>query len=406
MSRPYDLILLGATGFTGRLVAEYLIENYGTGDTLRWAMAGRNRDKLERVRRELTEADLPLLVADAQDAASLDALTQQARVLCTTVGPYAKYGSEVVASCVRSGTHYCDLCGEVQWIRRMIDRHHAEAKAKALRIVHCCGFDSLPSELGVHYLQQQARERTGQYCTEIKTGLKAASGGFSGGTIASLANVLAEAEDDRSIYQVLLDPYSLNPAAERHGSDGPDLRTVAYDADFGSWKCPFVMAGINTRVVRRSHALLGWPYGTDFRYSECTLTGDGLAGRLKAYLTSIPLGLLMAAKPGTLTKKLLDRFAPQPGEGPSAQARKKGFWVYDLVGIPPDGSQLNARVSGDRDPGYGSTSKMLAEAALCLAQDELPPHYGVITPAYAMAESLLPRLRERAGLKFRIREKD
>ena len=404
MSRPYHIILLGATGFTGRLVAEYLLQAYGADGDLKWAMAGRDRAKLERVRKELTEQDIPLLVADARDPASLDDLTRQAKVLCTTVGPYAKYGSEVVASCVRMGAHYCDLSGEVPWMRRMIDAHHAAAAEKQLRIVHSCGFDSIPSEMGVHYLQQQAKARTGTYCTEIKTGLKGASGGISGGTIASLTNVLAEAEQDRRIYKILFNPYSLNPEDQQDGTDDPDLRTVAYDADFGSWKCPYVMAGINTRIVRRSQALLGRPYGADFRYSECMLTGDGLGGRLKAYATSLPLAILMKAKPGSFAKKLVDRFLPDPGEGPSAKERENGFWVYDLVGRLPDGQLLRARVKGDRDPGYGSTSKMLAEAAVCLAKDELPACYGVITPAAAMGEKLLPRLQERAGLTFRLRE--
>lgn len=406
MSRTYDLILLGATGFTGRLVAEYLLRTYGVDKALKWAMAGRDRAKLERVRRELDAETIPLLVADVRDSAALDALTRETKVLCTTVGPYAKYGSEVVASCVRSGTHYCDLCGEVQWIRRMIDAHHATAEEKKLRIVHCCGFDSIPSELGVVYLQQQARERTGSYCTEIKTGLKGASGGFSGGTVASLTNVLAEAEQDRGIYKLLFNPYSLNPADQQAGPDDPDLRTVAYDPDFGSWKCPFVMAGINTRVVRRGQALLGRPYGPDFKYSECMLTGAGFAGRLKAYATSLPLALLMGAKPGSFAKKLIDWFAPKPGQGPSAKERESGFWVYDLVGRLPDGRLLRARVKGDRDPGYGSTSKMLAEAAICLAQDDLPERYGVITPTVAMGETLLTRLRDRAGLSFRMQERE
>jgi short subunit dehydrogenase-like uncharacterized protein len=406
MSRPYDIVILGATGFTGRLVADYLLRSYGTDGDLTWAMAGRDHAKLDRVRRELTSEDVPLLVADVRDPASLDDLTRQTKVLCTTVGPYAKYGSEVVASCVRMGAHYCDLSGEVPWMRRMIDAHHAAAAAKKLRIVHSCGFDSIPSEMGVLYLQQQAKKQTGTYCTEIKTGLKGASGGFSGGTIASLTNVLAEAEQDRRIYKILFNPYSLNPEDQQEGPDGPDLRTVAYDADFGSWKCPFLMASINTRIVRRSQALLGRPYGADFQYSECMLTGAGWAGRVKAYVTSIPLALLMGAKPGSLARKLIDWFLPKPGEGPSAKERENGFWVYDLVGRLPDGQLLRARVKGDRDPGYGSTSKMLAEAAICLAKDELPEQYGVITPAAAMGEPLLKRLQERAGLTFRMRDKN
>lgn len=401
--RPYELVVLGATGFTGRLVAEYLLKKYGVGDSLRWAMAGRNQEKLERVRAELGNQNIPLEVADTLDAASLDALTQKTRVVCTTVGPYATYGSEVVASCVRSGTHYCDLTGEVPWIRRMIDAHHDEAFAKKLKIVHCCGFDSIPSDMGVFWLQKQAQEHYQTYCRHIKTGVKAAKGGFSGGTIASLTNVLAEAEADKSIYGILFNPYSLNPEGEREGPDQSDLRTVTYDEDFGSWTCPFVMAAINTKIVRRGHALRRYPYGKDFRYEEVTLTGRGTSGRLKGWLTSLPLGILMKAKPGSSAKRLLDWFAPKPGQGPDKKARESGFWVYDQVGILPDGTRLKSRIKGDRDPGYGSTSKMLAEAAVCLAQDELSDTYGSLTPASAMGDALLERIQVNAGVELRFR---
>ncbi len=238
MIRNYHLILLGATGFTGRLVAQYLLQTYGVDKELKWAMAGRNMEKLKKVRSELGDEAIPLLQADALNAASLDALTQQTKVLCTTVGPYAKYGSEVVASCVRSGTHYCDLTGEVQWMRRVIDTHHEEAAQKEVKIVHCCGFDSIPSDMGVFWLQQQAKAKTGSYCQHIKTGLKASSGGFSGGTVASLLNVLVEAEADKSIYKILGNPYGLNPSDAQHGPDQPDLRSVKFDPQFQRWKAP------------------------------------------------------------------------------------------------------------------------------------------------------------------------
>ena len=402
--RPYDVVIMGATGFTGRLVADYLLKTYGVNKDVKWAMAGRNLDKMQLVRSELGNEEIPLIQADSFDASSLDAMTQQTKVLCTTVGPYAKYGDETVASCVRSGTHYCDLTGEVQWIRRMIDAHHAEASAKKLKITHCCGFDSIPSDIGVYWLQQQAQELTGMHCQHIKTGVKAAKGGFSGGTIDSLLNVMDEAQKDKSIYGILFNPYSLNPEGEQQGPDRGDLRAVKYDEHFQSWKCPFVMASINTRVVRRGHALRGFPYGKDFRYDEVTLTGDGFSGKVKGYMTSIPLGIVMSAKPGTLSRWLVDRFTPDAGEGPDKKTRETGFWVYDQVGLLPDGRIIKSRIKGDRDPGYGSTSKMLAEAAVCLAQDDLPEMYGVVTPASAMGDALLQRLQERAGLSFAIKE--
>ncbi len=402
--RPFDLILLGATGFTGRLVAEYLLKAYGLEGKLKWAIAGRNLDKLQRVRGELGEERIPLLHADSLDPASLDALTVQTKVLCTTVGPYAKYGSETVASCVRNGTHYCDLAGEVPWMRRMIDAHHEEANAKKLRIVHTCGYDSIPSDMGVYFLQKKAMDTRGAYCTHIKAGVRASKGGFSGGTVASLVNVVEEAEQDKRIYGLMADPYSLNPAEMREGPDQRDLRSVVFDEDFQRWKAPFVMSFINTRVVRRGHALRGRPYGEDFRYEEFMLSGTGLSGRLTGYAMALPMALMRQIKPGTLARKLFDRITPDPGQGPDKEARESGFWIFDLIGLLPDGEKLYARVKGQGDPGYKSTSQMLAESAICLAKDELPAQYGVTTPATAMGDALLQRLQDNAGLSFRLKE--
>ncbi len=402
--RSFHLVLYGATGFTGRLVAEYLLKHYGVGRDLRWAMAGRNLEKLNRIGRELGHDDIPLITADSNDPAALDQMTSQTKVICTTVGPYARYGSELVASCMRNNTHYCDLAGEVPWIRKMIDKYHEAAQKSQIRIVHCCGFDSIPSEMGVFFLQQQAKEQHGHFCSHIKTGVKAAKGGMSGGTIASLTHVLEEAENEKELYKLLFDPYGLNPDHLRSGPDHRDLSSVAYDPHFSSWVCPFVMASINTRIVRRGHALLARPYGEHFRYDEFILTGKGVSGCLKAYATAIPTGLMMRAKPGTLTKKLMDWVSPKPGEGPSRDKRERGFWVFDFLGLLPDGGKMLARVKGDMDPGYGSTSKMLGEAAVCLAMDDLSDQYGVITPVVAMGQNLLTRLQENAGLTFRVKD--
>ncbi|NND08190.1 MAG: saccharopine dehydrogenase, partial [Saprospiraceae bacterium] len=352
-SRPFDLILLGASGFTGKLVAEYLIKQYSTYEDLRWAMAGRNREKLIRTQREIGGEHIPIILADSVDQDSIDTLTAQTRVLCSTVGPYAKYGSITVASCVANGTHYCDLTGEVPWIRRMIDLHHTSAIQKEVRIVHCCGYDSIPSELGVHYLQQKALQDHGKHCTQVKTGIKASKGGLSGGTIASMTHMLEEAERDKSIYGLLFNTYGLNPRGMQEGPDQTDLRKAMYDHDFKSWKSPFIMAAINTRIVRRGHALLDHPFGRDFRYDEFVLTGDGVSGRLKAYVTALPMSVLARAKPGSVLMKLLGRFAPKPGEGPSRTARENGYWVFELLGTLPNGDQIKARVKGDMDPGYG-----------------------------------------------------
>ena len=388
-------------------MAEYLLERYGVDGSVRWAMAGRNDSKLAVVRDELgpSAGEVPILTADSHDRASLDALVRRTRVICTTVGPYAKYGSELVAACVGSGTHYCDLAGEVQWMRAMIDTHQGDAQDSGARIVHTCGFDSIPSDMGVRFMQAEAQKRFGTPFGEIKYRVKALRGGPSGGTVASLLNAVDEAGDDRAVARILADPYALNPPGQREGPDGRDQQTLLYDRDVGAWTAPFVMAGINTRVVRRTNALLGYPYGRDFRYSEATLMGDGVAGWMKAAATTGGLGAFMLAVQAAPLRRLLERTVlPAPGDGPNRQQRETGFFNIVLAGILDDGEVVTGRVTGDRDPGYGSTSKMLAESAVCLAQDELDVGGGFWTPASAMGDQLLKRLTGNAGLAFRIDE--
>ncbi len=402
--RKYDIIILGATGFTGKLVVEYLMMQYGISDTLRWAIAGRNPTKLEDVKKELGLVDLPVILVDINDGKALDIMTKSTKVVCTTVGPYARYGTGVVASCVKNHTHYCDLSGEVQWMKRMIDDYHHEAKNNQVRIVHSCGFDSIPSDLGVFYLQQEAIQRFQEYCYHIKCRVKAAKGGFSGGTFASLNNVLEEAAIDPKVKEVLLDPYGLNPEGMKEGRDKRDLGRVIFDKDLNSWISPFVMANINTKNVRRSHALKDFPYGKDFIYDEAVMTGRGISGKIKAWISTFGIGLMMNAKKGSFLKKILDRFLPDPGEGPDQKTREEGFFNFVLYGKLSSDRHLQARVIGDMDPGYGSTSKMLGESAVCLALDEeiLPDYYGVLTPSVAMGDALLKRLVRNAGITFRI----
>ena len=399
--RAYDVILWGATGFTGRLVAEYLVDNYGDKD-LSWAMAGRNQEKLLSVQKEIGAEQIPTIIADSLDRTALDAMTQQAKVICTTVGPYAKYGSPLVASCIESGTDYCDLTGEVQWMRKMIDQHHQSAKDKGVRIVHNCGFDSVPSDMGVYFLQNQLLEDHGEYAEHIKMRVKAMKGGMSGGTYASLSYVMEEAAEDQEVFKVLFDPYGLNPKDSPRGQDEPDLQKIIYDKDAKSWIAPFIMAAINTKVVRRSHALSGHQYGTSFKYDEAMLTGDGVVGKMKGYAIGAALGLLMAGKPGSMLKKLTDKVLPDPGEGPNKSQRDNGFYNLHFYGKMRDGSIHVAKVKGDRDPGYGSTSKMLAEAAICLAKDkeDCPSVSGILSPAVALAGPYLKRLSDNAGLTF------
>lgn len=406
-AREFDIIVWGATGFTGELVAKYLLRQYGVGGDVRWAIAGRSKDKLDalRVELDLNKEALETIVADSFDAGALAAMARRTHVVLTTVGPYALYGSELVEACVENGTHYCDLAGEVQWIRKMIDQHQARATQTGARIVHCCGFDSVPMDIGVWFLQEEAKQRFGEYCQSITMLVKATKGSASGGTVASLINLIEESRKDRSIARILVHPYSLNPEGEREGPDQRDQQKVIYNADAKSWTAPFVMAAVNTKVVRRSHALLGYPYGKDFRYQEAVMTGDGPAGWAKGAAMTAAIGSLVVGASFSATRKLLQKFVlPEPGEGPDAEMQQKGFFNLMQIGVLPNGERLRSRITGDQDPGYGSTSKMLSECAVCLAKDDIDVGGGVWTPASSMGKPLLERLQKNAGLSFEIRD--
>lgn len=399
--REFDVIVWGATGFTGRLVAGYLQRHFG--GQLRFAIAARNPDKLAQVAAEIGAQDVPRVIADSHDSESLHAMAARTRVICTTVGPYTLYGSQLVAACVANGTDYCDLAGEVPWIRRMIDTHHDAAQASGARIVPCCGFDSIPSDLGVWFIQQQALEQTGAPCVEVKYRVKAVKGTASGGTVASLMQVVEAARADRDVARVVRHPYSFNPPGERKGLDRPDQQGAVYDHDIEAWTAPFVMAAINTKVVRRTNALLDYPYGREFRYSESVITGPGVLGRAKALAIAASMGGLMLGAAFKPTRFMLSKFIlPKPGAGPSESQRVNGFFNIALIGRQADGTMLRAKVTADQDPGYGATSGMLAEAAVCLARDigRQTVGGGVWTPAAAMGSALITRLRARAGMSF------
>tara|TARA_B100001079_G_C16375609_1_gene499553 strand:- start:158 stop:1363 length:1206 start_codon:yes stop_codon:yes gene_type:complete len=400
MDRPYDIIVWGASGFTGRLVVDYMSKHQTTSN-LRWAVAGRNTNKLEEV---LSGREVQILQAESHDTESLEALVRQGRVILTTVGPYARYGSELVAACVRHGTHYCDLTGEVHWMHEMISKHQQEAKDSGARIVHTCGFDSIPSDIGVFYLQKQMQARHGVAAKHIKYRTISFSGGASGGTIDSMMAMMEKAKEDPSISKIIADPYALNDG--KKGLDEPDRMSPYFDEDFDSWVGPFIMAAINTRVVRRTNELLGGIYGTDFRYDEGTLSGKGAGGFFGATGVGIGTGALAGLASFSPTRSILKRVLPKPGEGPSKEARDKGFFEIELLGIHPNDTSKNikVRVKGDKDPGYGSTSKMIAESALALAQDDLDVGGGFWTPASAMGEALLKRLPEGAGVTFEVVE--
>ncbi|MES3024509.1 MAG: saccharopine dehydrogenase NADP-binding domain-containing protein [Pseudomonadota bacterium] len=405
MSSPahYDVIVFGATSFVGQILCRVLSEQCAGQFT--WAAAGRSQAKLEAVRAQLgaAGAGLPLIVADAASAADMRALCAQARLVVSTVGPYALYGEQLVQSCAAGGTDYCDLTGEVQWVRRMIERYEDTARATGARIVHCCGFDSIPSDLGVHFLQREARERFGQPCTSIKMRVKAMAGTVSGGTAASLVNIAKEAAADPALRRELADPYSICPPGHGFSARQNPAAGAEYDADFATWTAPFLMAGINTRVVHRSNALLEAAYGKDFTYDEATMAKGWLRAQgFTLGIGAFMLGLGVAPLRGVIEKRVL----PQPGEGPSLEAQAKGFFDFRFVGKTAQGQQLRVKVTGDRDPGYGSTAKMLAQAAACLLLDVPRSERGggFWTPATVFGDKLIARLEAHAGLRFSVLE--
>ncbi|MBW4331863.1 saccharopine dehydrogenase NADP-binding domain-containing protein [Stakelama sp. CBK3Z-3] len=386
--REFDLIVYGATGFTGRLVAEYLAATYSDG-SIRWAMAGRSAEKLERVRGEIgAPADTALVTADAANPASLRAMAARASVIISTVGPYQLYGSELIAACAQSGTGYVDLCGEPNWMRAMIDAHEGTAKANGARIVFSCGFDSIPFDLGVWCVQQAAKARWGTPAARVKGRVKAMKGTFSGGTAASMKATMAAGAKDPSVLKLMIDPFALTPGFT--GVDQPKGLMPHYDETVEAWVAPFIMAVINTKNVHRTNALAGLPYGADFRYDEMMMVpGLGEAGKAaaEAIANANPMG---------------GKDAPKPGEGPSREERESGFYELLFIAENGDGETITATVKGDRDPGYGSTSKMIAEAAICLLRDVPADRGGIWTPGALMAEPLTKRLEARAGVTFSV----
>ena len=384
MAREFDVIVYGATGFTGRLVAEYLQQTYGAGGP-KWAMAGRSLSKLEEVRDEMgVAADVPLITANSDDPASLRAMAARATVVISTVGPYQLYGSDLVAACVETGTAYVDLCGEPGWMRAMIDAHDARAKETGARIVFSCGFDSIPFDLGVLTLQEAAIKRFGKPAPRVKCRVRTMKGKFSGGTAASLKATLAAAARDPSLVALLASPFALTP-----GHSGPRQPTgliPEYDSTIAAWVAPFIMAPINTKNVHRTNFLLGEKYGKDFVYDEMIVAGLGDVGKA-------------AAEALAKINPLAGDKGPKPGEGPSKEERDSGHYDVLFVGLMPDGARIDAVVTGDRDPGYGSTSKMLAESALCLVED-VKGEGGVWTPGAIMGDALRKRLVAKAGMTF------
>ncbi len=390
-SSKFDIVVYGATGFTGQLVAEYLAAHYKGDANLKWAMAGRSKDKLAAVRDAIgAPADTPLIVADASDPASLKAMVAQARSVISTVGPYQLYGTELLAACVESGTDYFDLCGEPIWMRQMIEAHEATAKSTGARIVFSCGYDSVPFELGVFYVQEEARKVFGAPATRVKGRVRAMKGTLSGGTAASMKATFVATARDLSLVAILRNPFALTPGFE--GPKQPPGNKPLFDEELDSWTAPFVMATINTRNVHRSNVLMDFPYGRDFVYDEMVLTGPGEKGEETAKRVTAAIN----------AEKMGPSNGPKPGEGPSKEERENGMYDLLFVAIAPDGKQARAAVKGDRDPGYGSTSKMISECAICMLRDTPDVAAGIWTPGAAMGHKLIKRLEDHAGLTFGV----
>jgi short subunit dehydrogenase-like uncharacterized protein len=382
-----DLVVFGASGFTGRLVAEYVAEKYGK--TIKWGMAGRDLDKLAALRDEIGARENTLLIkADSEDDLSLQALVGATRSVISTVGPFQLYGSKLVAACARAGTDYLDLSGETVWMRRMIDAHESEARSSGARILFSCGFDSVPFELGVLFLQNAAKKSWGRAAERVKGRVRVMKGTFSGGTAASSRATIAAATGDPQVFAQLKDPFLLTPGFA--GPKQPSGTKIELDEDLGAWVAPFIMSMINTRNIHRSNALMGHPYGTGFVYDEMIVAGAGKEGEEAA------------AKIVEENRSFGGEGSPKPGEGPSKAEREAGCYDIQFIGRSKDHGMISAAVRGDRDPGYASTSKMITECAICLLQDasDVPP--GIWTPGAAMGEKLISRLVRNAGLTFEV----
>ena len=415
--RAYTIVLYGATSFVGQITAHYLAQflaeqnKDNSSKSVTWAIAGRDEDKLKKLQDEIAskqdeDADkVDIIIANSDDDASLDAMTQQTQVIISTVGPYLKYGEPLIKYCAQNGTDYVDLTGEAIFIKDMLDKYQDTAKQSGARIVNSCGFDSIPSDLGVYFTQQQALDKFNQACETIHMRVKADKGGLSGGTIASMATIFEEVGEDKSRRKQVANPYLLND-----DSDAPTLRQKnvgkpEYDGEHKRWLAPFVMASINTRIVHRSNQLLSYEYGREFKYDEAMWMQDGTKGKLMSYGLSAGLLGFASAMMFKPSRELLSKHVlPKSGSGPSKSEQENGFFDIRFFGTTTKQDTISTKVTGDRDPGYGSTSRMLTQSALCLAQDISQDEVagGFWTPASAMGDKLMQRLEDHAGLSFEV----
>jgi short subunit dehydrogenase-like uncharacterized protein len=402
--RPYDIVVWGATGFAGQLVAEYLTQRY-TPAGVSLALGGRSGNRLDSLEERLVTRseewdDIPTVVGDATEPETLREMTRRTHVVCTTVGPYTAYGTPLVEACIGTGTDYCDLTGEINWVRESIDRFHDGAVEAETRIVHSCGFDSVPADIGTLLVQSFATAAFDAQCGEVRIYLEDGSGGVSGGTLASFGMLFEAASDDPLTRQTLRNPYSLAPPGERDGIDPGEQRWPHNDRLRSAWTAPSPMAPVNERVVRRSNALLGYPWGREFRCTEVIPTGTGIGGAAGAGIIAGGVGLFTAAMSVDPVRSGIRRFVfPDPGDGPTRDRIENGHFTVGLLGrgTTTDGPfTVEAEFGMDLDPGYGATARMLGESAMCLLRDDTDSSLdgGVLTPASAIGMPLAERLRD------------
>lgn len=406
-SHQYDLIIFGATSFVGQILTTYLVEHLANQTEISWAIAARSSSKLTELRDSYGEAakNLPMIIADSHDKASLQAMVKQARVIISTVGPYALYGETLLKICAETGTDYTDLTGEAQWIKQMQDKYQQAAQDSGARIVNSCGFDSIPSDMGMFTLQQQAVAKFKHPLPNTKLRVKAMKGGASGGTVASMIEAIKAAKADPKVRRQMGNPYLLCGKDHQYQQKALSVKGPIFDPEFNSWVAPFIMEAINSRIVLHSNVLMDMAYGKDFTYSEGVLTGRGFKGRLGAILSTVGFGALGVGLFFAPLRALLEKFVlPVPGEGPTPEAQLNGFFDMRVYGADNEGNHLRVKVTGDRDPGYGSTAKMLAQAGLCLALDIKKEDQagGFLTPSTAMGNALIKRLEDHAGLTFTV----
>ena len=381
----YDFVIYGATGFTGKLVVEYAIKQYNNNNEVSWAIAGRNNEKLEHVQEKYNlPSDIGKIVVDSNDQNSIDEMVSQTKCVLTTVGPYQLYGEKIIKTCISTGTDYVDLCGEPGFMHKIISECSAEAKETGARVVFSCGFDSIPFDLGVLFVQEAVMSKLNKYAPSVRGRVRAMNGEFSGGTAASMKATMAALQSDPELINILVNPHALCEGIQ--GVQQDDDSKPTYDEELNTWVAPFFMAPINTKNIHRSNKLMNHIYGENFKYNEMWIQGPGEEGKAAAEFISTmnPLG-----------------DAPEPGDGPSRESRENGN--YDVLFCADvDGETIKASVSGDMDPGYGSTSKMIAESAVCLVKDCEDLAGGIYTPAASMGKKLIKRLESNAGLTFKL----